>query len=127
MHRESVGLEPRQSVRDCILIERPPTLEEYRALRDAVGWGNGDPEAAQIGLRNALFSVCVVGQGGVIGCGRIVGDGGTGFYVQDIIVLPAYHGYGLGRRIMDAVMAYISIHARPAPSSASSLPAVSRP
>jgi GNAT superfamily N-acetyltransferase len=49
--------------------------------------------------------------GDIIGCGRVVGDGGVYFYVQDVMVLPAYQRQGLGRRIMDAIMAYISAHA----------------
>lgn len=98
--------------KSATLVNRAPTLAEYRELREAVGWGNGDREAQQFGLNNALYSVCLVCQNKVIGGGRVVGDGGNYFYVQDIIVLPAYQGCGLGRRIMDAVMGYVNVHAR---------------
>jgi ribosomal protein S18 acetylase RimI-like enzyme len=94
------------------LSERAPTLDEYRRLRDAVRWGAVEPEALEIGLRHGLFSVCVLHQGQVVGCGRIVGDGGMYFYIQDIVVLPEFQGRGLGRRIMDAVMGYLQAHAR---------------
>jgi ribosomal protein S18 acetylase RimI-like enzyme len=33
----------------------------------------------------------------VIGMGRLVGDGVTYFYVQELAVLPAYQGRGIGR------------------------------
>ncbi len=165
---------------DFNVVKRLPTVEEYQALRRAVGWAEVDAQAVARGLANSLFSVCVVcgehrsegdagsqaddsagastsrlreydsagaspsqlhqhdsagaspaargcgpllgsagastsrpsGHGNVIGCGRVVGDGGIYFYVQDVMVLPAYQKQGLGRRIMDAIMAYIAAHAR---------------
>jgi GNAT superfamily N-acetyltransferase len=49
----------------------------------------------------------------VVACGRIVGDGGMYFYVQDVIVAPVYHGRGLGAQIMDAMIDYLRRTARP--------------
>ncbi|GER89902.1 hypothetical protein KDW_40640 [Dictyobacter vulcani] len=49
----------------------------------------------------------------MIGCGRVIGDGGLCFYVQDIIVLPGYQGQGLGRRIMEKIMDYLRENAHP--------------
>jgi ribosomal protein S18 acetylase RimI-like enzyme len=98
---------------EYILVERSPTVEEYQRLREAVGWKSVDVEATEMGLRNTLFSICVILKDEVIGCGRVVGDGGIYFYIQDIIVLPEFRGKGLGRRIMDAVMGYLSSHAHP--------------
>jgi GNAT superfamily N-acetyltransferase len=93
------------------LVERPPSIGEYKRLRDIVGWGNTDDEATRIGLANALFSVSLIHKGEVIGCGRVVGDGGIYFYIQDIIVLPEFQKRGLGKRIMEAVMDYIASRA----------------
>ena len=95
-----------------VLVERNPTLEEYQRLRRAVGWGDVATEAVEIGLQNSLFSVCVVLENEVIGCGRVIGDGGIYFYIQDIIVLSEFQGKGIGRRIMNAVMKYLEAHAR---------------
>jgi hypothetical protein len=44
------------------------------------------------GLTHALFTVCALYEGNVIGCGRVIGDGGLYFYLQDIMVLPAFLG-----------------------------------
>jgi len=93
------------------LVERPPAVEEYQALRCAVGWGEADMNAARISLQNSLYWVCVLKDQQVIGCGRVIGDGALCFYVQDIIVLPQYQGRGLGRRIMDKVMEYLRANA----------------
>jgi ribosomal protein S18 acetylase RimI-like enzyme len=96
-----------------ILVERSPTVEEYQKLRDAAGWGNVDIEATEIGLRNSLFSVCVIFENEVIGCGRVVGDSGIYFYIQDVIVLPGFQGKGIGKRITDAILDYLKGHAHP--------------
>lgn len=93
------------------IVNRSPTIEEYRRLRQAVGWENVDIEAAKIGLQNSLFSVCAIYKDEVIGCGRVVGDGGLYFYIQDVIVLPAFQKQGIGKRIMDALMNYLASHA----------------
>ena len=96
-----------------ILVERSPTAEEYQKLREAVGWENVDIEATEIGLCNSLFSVCVIFEDEVIGCGRVIGDGGIYFYIQDVIVLPAFQEKGIRKRIMDAIMDYLKAHVHP--------------
>ena len=98
-----------------ILVERSPTAGEYQKLREAVGWGNVDFEATEVGLHSSLFSVCVIYNymNNVIGCGRLVGDGGIYFYIQDVIVLPEFQGKGIGKRIMDSIMDYLKACAPP--------------
>lgn len=94
-----------------ILVERSPTVEQYMRLRNAVGWGNTDVDATETGLSNSLFSVCVMSGDEVVGCGRILGDGGIYFYIQDVIVLPEFQGRGIGERIMNSLMDYLRAHA----------------
>ena len=89
------------------VVEQIPAVEDYLALREAVGWGRLDEQVTARGLTHALFTVCLLHEGNVIGCGRVIGDGGLYFYVQDIIVLPAFQGKGLGKRLMKAIMAYL--------------------
>jgi ribosomal protein S18 acetylase RimI-like enzyme len=93
------------------IIERLPTVDEYFKLRQAVGWRNLSVEATATGLSKSLYSVCLFCDHCLIGFGRIVGDGGLVFYVQDIIVLPDFQGQGHGKRIMDAIMAYLKQNA----------------
>ena len=94
------------------IVERTPTVEEYQALRRAVGWAEVDAQAVAHGLAAGLFSICLLHEGAVIGCGRVVGDGGIYLYVQDVIVLPPYQRRGLGRRIMAAIMDFVARQAR---------------
>lgn len=89
------------------IVERVPTVEEYTSLRKSVGWPNMADQPIKKGLGNALFSVCAMQNGKVIGCGRVVGDGSIYFYVQDIIAHPEHQGKGVGKSIMDAIMNYI--------------------
>jgi len=94
------------------IVERVPTADEYARMRAVVGWNEVDPEGVERGLQNALFSLCLLHGEKLIGCARVVGDGGLYFYIQDVIVLPEYQGRGLGRQLMHRVMAYIEQHAR---------------
>jgi len=95
------------------LVERAPTVQEYRRLRSAVGWGEMPDEGLASGLASALYSCVVVHDGEAVACGRVVGDGGMYFYVQDVIVIPEYHGRGLGAQVMEAVMGYLEGVAKP--------------
>ena len=95
------------------LERRVPTVDEYRLLRERVGWPNGDSNAQSLGLKNSLYSVCLLYGDEIIGCGRVIGDRGNYFYIQDIIVLPEHQKQGLGMLIMDALMEYIKNNAKP--------------
>ncbi len=96
---------------DCMLVEHVPTVDEYQALRTAVGWGEADVDAIQKSVQNSLYWVCALKQQRVVGCGRVVGDGGLCFYVQDLMVIPMYQGQGLGHRLMQKIMEYVRANA----------------
>lgn len=93
-----------------VIIERIPTVVEYTALREAVGWWNIDQIAAVTALKSSLYSVVAVEQNAVIGCGRICGDGGLYYYIQDLIVHPDYQRQGVGKKIMGKLMEYLSFN-----------------
>jgi GNAT superfamily N-acetyltransferase len=89
------------------LVERLPTVAEYETLVRAVGWaGNTNLEAAPAALQNTLFSVVAVEGDRAVGMARVVGDGATACYVQDVMVLPTYQRQGIGTALMGAVMGY---------------------
>jgi ribosomal protein S18 acetylase RimI-like enzyme len=44
----------------------------------------------------------------VIGCGRVIGDGGFYYYIQYVIVLPEFQKRGLGKLIMDSIMKFFN-------------------
>ena len=89
------------------LVEQFPDVDAYCRLRERAGMSTRTPEAARRGLPNTLYGVSLRRDGDVIGMGRIIGDGGCFFTVVDIAVAPAYQGRGQGRRIMDALDAWL--------------------
>lgn len=98
---------------EYILVERTATTEEYLRLRKAAGWYCQDLRATEIGLSNSLFSVCMIYKDELIAYGRVIGDGGIYFYIQDVIVMPEFQGKGIGRQIMNAIMNYLEKNAHP--------------
>ena len=98
---------------ELTVVEKVPRVADYQRLRKAVGWNAMDDQPTRTGLQNSLYSVCLMREGKVIGCGRIVGDAGIYYYIQDIIVLPEFQGRGGGKMIMDAMMKYLRKHAAP--------------
>lgn len=95
------------------IIERIPTVEEYIKLRNSVGWGIAERESIQKGLSNSLYAVCIEFGGNIIGMGRVIGDGALAYYIQDIIVLPAFQKQGVGRLIMDDIIRHLKKNCTP--------------
>ena len=92
--------------------ERNVSLEEYQWLRKSVGWGDTDTTATKEGLENSLYSVAVVENGKVIAIGRVIGDGGLYFYIQDLMVHPEYQNKGIGKSLIKKLMDYITSNAK---------------
>jgi GNAT superfamily N-acetyltransferase len=91
--------------------ERVPTPEEFRRLRRSVGWRDLDSAATTAGLRQSLYGVCALAGDEVIGCARLVGDGALYFDIVDVVVLPQYQGRGVGRGMVEYLMAHVAKHA----------------
>ncbi len=92
--------------------ERNIKLEEYQLLREKVGWWRTDSTATQKALDNSLYSIAVVSNQEIIGMGRVVGDNGLYYYIQDLIVHPDYQSKGIGREIMSRLLNYINTNAK---------------
>lgn len=95
------------------LVEHFPGLEDYRRLRLATGLSDKSVQAAQRGLANTTYGVSLLRADEVVGMGRIVGDDGCFYFVVDIAVVPELQGRGLGKRIMDALDAWLKANAPP--------------
>jgi GNAT superfamily N-acetyltransferase len=98
-------------VEEITIVEILPSAEDYRRLRQAVGWRLHDLDVIEQYLPRSLFGVCAVHNGRTIGMARVIGDGGLTFYVQDVVIEPEYQRKGVGSRLMDRVMDYIRAHA----------------
>ena len=91
---------------------RSPTLSEYKKLRGLVGWWETDENSTDTALRNSLFSAVAIEQNTVIGFGRVVGDRGLYYYIQDLIVDPEFQNKGCGKSLMKELMGYITANAK---------------
>lgn len=91
------------------LTPRSPTPPEHRDLAESVGWGDSFWwDALPSSLSGSVCGVVAHDEDGdLVGMGRVVGDGAFYFYVQDVVVRPGHQGRGLGRSIVEALVAQI--------------------
>ena len=82
----------------------PPSAEVFVAFRTVCGWGDISVGVSEAALRSSIVNVTCQSESGLIGMGRVVGDGVLYFYLQDIIVLPEWRGQGIGRLIIEALL-----------------------
>ena len=94
-----------------LIEERNPSYDEYKALREAVGWRLTEETSTRKALDNALYSVVALDSNKVVGIGRVIGDDGLYYYIQDLIVNPKYQGKGIGKALMAKLMDFIQSHA----------------
>ena len=43
-----------------------------------------------------------------VGMGRLISDGASDAYIQDVVVFPEYRGHGIGSRIVSALFQKLS-------------------
>lgn len=91
--------------------EATPSTTDYNRLRRDAGWPEMDPATAERCLPRSLYAVCAFDGDEMVGTGRVVGDGGLCFYIQDVIVLRSHQGQGIGGALMDRIMTFIAAHA----------------
>lgn len=84
-----------------------PTKDEWIALRKAVSWTTSDSEGFDTAIKNTAFAVVLKDNESVIAMGRVISDKSIFFFIQDVIVVPKYHNYGLGTVVMELLIEYI--------------------
>ncbi len=93
---------------DLRLEPLAPTLDDYLELRRASGLTPKRPDQGAPALANSwAWRRIVDADGRSVAMGRVVGDGGWYFLVADMATLPAYQRRGLGRRILEGLLAEI--------------------
>ena len=88
------------------------SAKEYCELRAAVAWQPLIEEQAQSGLYNSDFIIACRDDGDIVGCARIFWDKGYIAYLADVMVKPAYQGQGIGKKLVQACIAYIRAQLR---------------
>ena len=77
-------------------------LEDVLHLYQAVGWTNytNQPQMLEQALSHSLVIYLALDGDAVVGLVRLVGDGFSSVFVQDLIVLPSYQRQGIGSALM---------------------------
>lgn len=83
------------------------TAEDYNKLREAVGWGALCREQAQLGLDHSALVVSCRRDGEIAGCARLLWDHGYMAYIADVMVMPECQGQGIGRAMIERILAFL--------------------
>ncbi|MCV2367899.1 GNAT family N-acetyltransferase [Roseateles oligotrophus] len=96
--------EPKTQTRLCTDIERV----DWLALADVferAPLGTRDPAMLALSFKNSQVRCFVYADSQIIGAGRALSDGALWTVVFDVVLLPEYQGLGLGRALMDSLIA----------------------
>ena len=82
-------------------------LEDVLHLYQAVGWTNytHQPQMLEQALSHSLAIYLALDGEAIVGLVRLVGDGFSSVFVQDLIVLPSYQRQGIGSNLMKEALA----------------------
>jgi aralkylamine N-acetyltransferase len=85
-------------------------IEEIVELYKAADWWQESPEARAVipaMIRGSLcFMVARSINGRIIGMARVISDGYSDAYIQDVVVLGTYRGQGVGRELVRRLTQY---------------------
>jgi ribosomal protein S18 acetylase RimI-like enzyme len=98
---------------DCGIVVKFVTTWDETALRDlyrAGGWWKEewDPEGISLLIQGSyLFAVAVDKKTQrTVGMGRIISDGVSDAYIQDLVVHPGFRNKGVGKMILASLLSY---------------------
>lgn len=81
------------------------SIDEIVELYRAGGWWKESYDTSLINQMIAgsfVFAVVVdTTIDKAVGMGRVISDGISDAYIQDLVVLPKYRGYGIGKKLVD--------------------------
>ena len=87
--------------------ERSISIDDVLHLYQAVGWTNytNQPQMLEQSLAHSLATYLARDGEEIVGVVRLVGDGFSSVFVQDLIVLPSYQRQGIGSNLMKEALA----------------------
>ena len=85
-----------------ITKERSVSIDDVLHLYQAVGWTNytNQPQMLAQALSHSLATYLARDGEEIVGLVRLIGDGFSSVFVQDLIVLPSYQRQGIGSDLM---------------------------
>ena len=90
-----------------ITKETSVSIDDVLHLYQAVGWTNytNQPQMLAQALSHSLATYLARDGEKIVGLVRLVGDGFSSVFVQDLIVLPSYQRQGIGSSMMKEALA----------------------
>ena len=82
------------------------SYEDYRTLRESVGWHLFSKNQMRQALDNSLYTIVAVENNQSVGMGRLIGDG-MYFLIVDVVVHPVFQKCGIGTNIMNMLLKYV--------------------
>jgi GNAT superfamily N-acetyltransferase len=96
------GFSMKQAIYDAVTSA---PVEEIVELYKSAGWWQESEEAREIIPAMIRGSYCFMVarslEGQIIGMARVISDGVSDAYIQDVVVLPAHRGHGVGRELVN--------------------------
>lgn len=89
-------------VKEYSLYHRDEILDLY----ESVGWTNytARPEMLKVAYENSLLTLAAYEDKALVGIVRVVGDGASIVFIQDLLVRPEFQRKGIGTALMKAVL-----------------------
>ena len=90
-----------------ITKETSVSIDDVLHLYQAVGWTNytNQPQMLEQALSHSLASYVARDDEKIVGLVRLIGDGFSSVFVQDLLVLPSYQRQGIGSFLMKQALA----------------------
>jgi predicted N-acetyltransferase YhbS len=86
--------------------------QELEALYRAAPLGNKNADDLKVVFGNSMFCCFARENGRLVGAGRALADGRDCAYLCDVAVLPSHQGTGLGKQIVERLLAKSQGHAK---------------
>jgi len=99
---------------DINIIERIPSIKEYREMAIAVGWSPSSADnMIQSILEAAIFAVIAEDtlNNETVGCALLLGDNASFYYIKDVMVCPHWQGKRVGTALMQALTHWLEKNA----------------
>lgn len=89
-----------------ITKETSVSIDDVLPLYQAVGWTNytNQPQMLEQSLAHSLATYLARDGEEIVGVVRLVGDGFSSVFVQDLIVLPSYQRQGIGSALTEKAL-----------------------
>ncbi|MBR6216425.1 MAG: GNAT family N-acetyltransferase [Spirochaetaceae bacterium] len=96
-----------------IKLEPEISLKEYQMLRGTTSWAKLTDRQVKKLLKHSAFKVRAKADGKTVGMARIIFDYGYTAYVSDVIVLADFQGHGIGKMMMEDLLARLKAASEP--------------